>query len=137
MDFVLKTVPPFIHSSTRIHESGQFLNTKSMYFMDYKTFYGHQTPFYDDRSGGKFSAFGLLHLQHARTNIFPPRTLSLQKVFAYPYSKVRMLGASENFFVNYLATPRPATILSLATDSNGILACSGLSLPLLSKMETM
>jgi hypothetical protein len=35
-------------------KAGQFLNTKSMYFMDYKHFMGNQTPFITTDPVGSF-----------------------------------------------------------------------------------
>jgi hypothetical protein len=102
-------------------KAGQFLNTKSMYFMDYKHFMGNQTPFMTTDPVGSFRILDYYsystHDKYFSANVH----YHFRKFLLTRIPKIRMLGASENFFVNYLATPQSNNYTELGYGLNGIL----------------
>jgi len=102
-------------------KAGQFLNTKSMYFMDYKHFMGNQTPFMTTDPVGSFRVLDYYsystHDKYFSANVH----YHFRKFLLTRIPKIRMLGASENFFVNYLATPSSNNYTELGYGLNGIL----------------
>ncbi len=102
-------------------KAGQFLNSKSMYFMDYKHFDGNQTPFMTTSPVGSFRLLDYYRYS-TRDKYFSANVhYHFRKFLLTRIPKVRMLGASENFFVNYLATPSSGNYTELGYGLNGIL----------------
>jgi hypothetical protein len=102
-------------------KAGQFLNNKSMYFMDYKHFMGNQTPFMTTDPVGSFRILDY-YTYSTRDKYFSANVhYHFRKFLLTRIPKVRMLGASENFFVNYLATPYSNNYTELGYGLNGIL----------------
>jgi len=102
-------------------KAGQFLNTKSMFFMDYKHFMGNQTPFMTTDPVGSFRILDY-YTYSTRDKYFSANVhYHFRKFLLTRIPKVRMLGASENFFVNYLATPYSKNYTELGYGLNGIL----------------
>jgi len=102
-------------------KAGQFLNTKSMYFMDYKHFMGNQTPFMTTDPVGSFRILDYYNYSTSDKYFFGNVHYHFRKFLLTRIPKVRMLGASENFFVNYLATPYSNNYTELGYGLNGIL----------------
>jgi len=102
-------------------KAGQFLNTRSMYFMDYKHFMGNQTPFITTDPVGSFRLLDYYnystHDKYFSANVH----YHFRKFLLTRIPKVRLLGASENFFINYLATPSSNNYTELGYGLNGIL----------------
>jgi hypothetical protein len=100
---------------------GAFLNTKSMYFMDYKHFTGNMTPFMTTDPAGSFRVLDYYkystHDKYFSANIH----YHFRKFLISRIPKVRLLGVTENFFVNYLATPSSKNYTELGYGINGIL----------------
>lgn len=100
---------------------GIFLNNRKMYFMDYKHFMGNRTPLI---TADPVGSFRLLDYYKYSTN---------DKYFAgnvhYHFRKflltrmpyVRILGVSENIFINYLATPSSKNYTEVGYSIDGIL----------------
>jgi len=102
-------------------KGGMFLNTKAMYFMDYKHFMGNQTPFMTTDPVGSFRILDY-YTYSTRDKYFSANVhYHFRKFLLTRIPKVRMLGASENFFVNYLATPYSNNYTELGYGLNGIL----------------
>src|SRR5260221_106321 len=102
-------------------KAGQFLNTKSMYFMDYKHFMGNLTPFMTTDPVGSFRLLDYYNYS-TRDKYFSANVhYHFRKFLLTRIPKIRMLGASENFFVNYLATPSSNNYTELGYGLNGIL----------------
>ncbi len=101
-------------------KAGKFLNTKSMYFMDYKHFAGNQTPFITTDPVGSFRL--LDYYQYStRDQYFSANVhYHFRKFLVTRIAKARLLGVSENFFVNYLATPSSNNYTELGYGLNGI-----------------
>jgi hypothetical protein len=102
-------------------KAGKFLNTKSMYFMDYKHFAGNQTPFITSDPVGSFRL--LPYYQYSTSNEYFSANVHyhFRKFLISRIPQVRMLGVTENFFVNYLATPYSNNYTELGYGINGIL----------------
>src|SRR5260221_5780990 len=86
-------------------KAGKFLNSKSMYFMDYKHFMGNQTPLITTDPAGSFRLLDYYKYstqdQYFSANIH----YHFRKFLVSRIPKARLLGVTENFFANYLATP--------------------------------
>src|SRR5260221_587573 len=110
-------------------KAGQFLNTKSMYFMDYRHFTGNLTPFMTTDPVGSFRLLDYYNYS-TRDKYFSANVhYHFRKFLLTRIPKVRMLGASENFFVNYLATPSSSNYTELGYGLNGILRLFRLEFP--------
>ncbi|MBS1981895.1 MAG: carboxypeptidase-like regulatory domain-containing protein [Bacteroidetes bacterium] len=100
---------------------GKFLNTRSMYFMDYKHFAGNQTPFITSDPAGSFRLLPYYTFS-TRNQYFSANVhYHFRKFLITRIPKARMLGLSENFFMNYLATPYSNNYTELGYGLNGIL----------------
>jgi hypothetical protein len=83
---------------------GTFFNNTRMYFMDYKHFMGNRTPFI---TGDPNSTFRLLDYYRYSTSddyLEGHAHYHFRKFLLTYLPKARMLGLSENVFVNHLAT---------------------------------
>ncbi|MBS1489458.1 MAG: carboxypeptidase-like regulatory domain-containing protein [Bacteroidetes bacterium] len=102
-------------------KAGKFLNTRSMYFMDFKHFAGNQTPFITSDPAGSFRLLPYYtystHDQYFSANVH----YHFRKFLVTRIPRARLLGISENFFVNYLATPHSNHYTELGYGLNGIL----------------
>ena len=92
-----------------------------MYFMDYKHFMGNQTPFMTTDPVGSFRILDYYNYSTSDKYFFGNVHYHFRKFLLTRIPKVRMLGASENFFVNYLATPYSNNYTELGYGLNGIL----------------
>src|SRR6218665_3016476 len=85
--------------------TGKFLNTKSMYFMDYKHFAGNLTAFVTTNPMGSFR---LLDYYKYSTNdkYFSAHIHYNFRKFLFTHiTKFHLLGMSESLFANHLAAP--------------------------------
>ncbi|HEX8060613.1 MAG TPA: DUF5686 and carboxypeptidase regulatory-like domain-containing protein, partial [Cyclobacteriaceae bacterium] len=83
---------------------GTFFNNTRMYFMDYKNFMGNRTPFI---TGDPNSTFRLLDYYRYSTSddyLEGHAHYHFRKFLLTYLPKARMLGLSENVFVNHLTT---------------------------------
>ncbi len=102
-------------------KAGKFLNSKSMYFMDYKHFTGNLTPFMTTDPAGSFRLLDYYKYSTRDKYLSANVHYNFRKFLFTRIPKVRMLGLSENFFVNYLATPSSGNYTELGYGLNGIL----------------
>lgn len=102
-------------------KAGKFLNTRSLYFMDYKHFDGNQTSFITSDPAGSFRL--LPYYAYSTRNEYLSANVHyhFRKFLVTRIPKARMMGLSENFFVNYLATPYSNNYTELGYGLNGIL----------------
>jgi hypothetical protein len=101
-------------------KGGSFFNNKSMYFMDYKHFMGNRTWFI---TGDPTSSFRLLdyYLYSTSDDYLEAHAHYHFRKFLLTYlPKARMMGLSENVFVNHLAT-RTAQYSEVGYSIDGIL----------------
>lgn len=100
---------------------GKFLNSKSMYFMDYKHFMGNQTPIITTDPAGSFRLLDY-YSYSTRDQYFSANVhYHFRKFLISRIPKARMLGVTENFFVNYLSTAYSNNYTELGYGINGIL----------------
>jgi hypothetical protein len=102
-------------------KAGQFLNSRSVYFMDYKHFTGNMTPFMTTDPVGSFRILDYYKYSTADKYFSANVHYHFRKFLLTRIPKVRLLGASENFFVNYLFTPSSGNYTELGYGLNGIL----------------
>ncbi|HTH54562.1 MAG TPA: DUF5686 and carboxypeptidase regulatory-like domain-containing protein [Cyclobacteriaceae bacterium] len=101
--------------------AGKFLNSKSMYFMDYKHFMGNQTPLMTTDPAGSFRLLDY-YAYSTRDQYFSANVhYHFRKFLVSRIPKARLLGVTENFFVNYLATPYSNNYTELGYGINGLL----------------
>jgi len=102
-------------------KAGKFLNTKALYFMDYKHFMGNQTPLMTTDPVGSFRLLDY-YTYSTRDKYFSANVhYHFRKFLITRIPRARLMGVSENFFVNYLATPSSGNYTELGYGLNGIL----------------
>ncbi|GHN00179.1 hypothetical protein WSM22_16680 [Cytophagales bacterium WSM2-2] len=100
---------------------GKFLNSKSLYFMDYKHFKGNLTPFSTTDPVGSFRLLDYYAYSTRDQYLSANVHYHFRKFIISRIPKARLLGVTENFFVNYLATPYSQNYTELGYGINGIL----------------
>ena len=102
-------------------QAGKFFNTENMYFMDYKHFLGNRTWFVTSDPVGSFRLMDY-YLNSTADKYFSTNVhYHFRKFLATRLAKVRMIGVTENIFVNYLATPSSQNYTELGYGLEGIL----------------
>src|SRR5258707_8678363 len=102
-------------------KAGKFLNSKSMYFMDYKHFMGNQTPLITTDPAGSFRLLDYYKYSIQDQDFSANIHYHFRKFLVSRIPKARLLGVTENFFANYLATPSSGNYTELGYGINGIL----------------
>ncbi len=102
-------------------KAGTFLNTDKMYFMDYKHFLGNRTGLVTTDPVGSFRLLDYYTNstkdKYLTANVhYHFRKLAITRI---PY--VRLLGITENVFVNYLYTPTSNNYTEVGYGLDGIL----------------
>ncbi len=99
----------------------KFLNTRSMYFMDYVHFLGNQTPFVTTDPVGSFRLLDYYLYstrdKYVTTNVH----YHFRKFLFTQFPLIRLTGISENIFVNYLAAPLSNDYTEVGYSLDGIL----------------
>jgi hypothetical protein len=102
-------------------KAGKFFNAKSIYFMDYKHFMGNQTGIITTDPVGSFRLMDY-YKYSTRDHYFSANIhYHFRKFLISRIPKARLLGVTENFFFNYLATPSSGNYTELGYGINGIL----------------
>jgi len=102
-------------------KAGKFLNSKSMFFMDYKHFTGNMTPFMTTDPVGSFRILDYYKFSTRDKYISVNIHYHFRKFLISRIPKARLFGLTENFFINYLATPSSNNYTELGYGLNGIL----------------
>ncbi len=102
-------------------KGGKFLNADKIYFMDYKHFLGNRTPFIITDPVGSFRL--LDYYAHSTKDQYLTANIHYhwRKFLITRIPKVRLMGITENIFVNYLATPTSQNYTELGYGLDGIL----------------
>jgi hypothetical protein len=100
---------------------GYFLNTNSMYFMDFKHFLGNQTPFVTSDPVGSFRLLDYYRYSTSDKYFVANVHYRFRKLLVSTIPYVRLAGIRENVFVNYLATPTSKNYTELGYSIDGIL----------------
>ncbi len=102
-------------------QAGKFLNSDKMYFMDYKHFDGNRTYLTTSDPVGSFRLMDYYQNSTSDKYFSANMHYHFRKFLVTRFPKVRMLGMSENVFVNYLATPYSQNYTELGYGLEGIL----------------
>ncbi len=100
---------------------GMFLNTKAMYFMDYKHFLGNKTPFSTTDPVGSFRLLDYYRYSTSDQYFVGNVHYQFRKFLVTTIPYVRLAGIRENIFVNYLATPTSRNYTEVGYSIDGIL----------------
>jgi hypothetical protein len=100
--------------------AGSFLNNRSMFFMDYKHFLGNRTPFVTTDPIGSFRLLDYYQFSTTRDYFITNAHYHLRKFLVTRIPRVRLMGITENIFVNYLATPSSQNYTEVGYSLDGI-----------------
>jgi hypothetical protein len=100
---------------------GMFLNSKKMYFMDFKHFLGNQTPFITNDPVGSFRLLDYYRYSTSDKYFVANVHYQFRKFLVSTIPYVRLAGIRENVFVNYLATPTSKNYTEVGYSIDGIL----------------
>ncbi len=100
---------------------GTFFNTGNMYFMDYKHFLGNRTIFSTSDPVGSFRLMDYYRYSTNNQYFVANAHYHFRKFLVTQIAKVRLIGVTENIFVNYLATPSSGNYTELGYGLDGIL----------------
>jgi hypothetical protein len=101
--------------------AGKFFNAGTMYFMDYKHFLGNRTPFITTDPVGSYRL--LDYYKYSTNNQYFTANVHyhFRKFLVTQLAKIRLIGVTENIFVNYLATPTAGNYTEVGYGLDGIL----------------
>lgn len=100
---------------------GMFLNSSSMYFMDYKHFLGNRTPFSTTDPVGSFRLLDYYNFSTSDKYFAGNVHYHFRKFMVTRIPVVRLTGIRENIFVNYLATHASRNYTEVGYGIDGIL----------------
>ncbi|MBS1544563.1 MAG: carboxypeptidase-like regulatory domain-containing protein [Bacteroidetes bacterium] len=101
-------------------KAGEFLHAGNMYFMDYKHFLGNQTPFVTTDPIGSFRLLNYYNFSTRDRYLTGNVHYHWRKLLITRIPKVRMMGITENTFLNYLLTPQCRDYTELGYGLDGI-----------------
>jgi Family of unknown function (DUF5686)/CarboxypepD_reg-like domain len=102
-------------------QAGKFFNAGSMYFMDYNHFLGNRTPIITSDPVGSFRLLDYYRYSTKDEYFTGNVHYHFRKFLFTRIPKVRLVGVTENVFVNYLATPTSGNYTELGYGLDGIL----------------
>jgi hypothetical protein len=100
---------------------GMFLNTRQMYFQDFKHFLGNQTWFVTTDPVGSFRLLDYYKYSTADKYFVGNVHYQFRKFLVSNIPIVRLAGIRENVFINYLATPTSKNYTEVGYSIDGIL----------------
>lgn len=100
---------------------GTFFNVGNMYFMDYKHFLGNKTIFSTVDPVGSYRLLDYYRYSTNNEYFAANAHYHFRKFLVTQIAKVRLIGVTENVFVNYLATPTSGNYTELGYGLDGIL----------------
>lgn len=100
---------------------GMFLNSRKIYFMDYKHFLGNQTPFITNDPVGSFRLLDYYRYSTADKYFAGNLHYQFRKFLVTSLPIARVAGIRENVFINYLATPSSKNYTEVGYSIDGIL----------------
>lgn len=101
--------------------AGSFINDSQLSFMDYKHFLGNRTFFTTSDPIGSFRLMDYYQFSTAREYLSLNTHYHFRKFMLTRFTKIRMLGITENVFVNYLATPASKNYTEVGYSIDGVL----------------
>jgi hypothetical protein len=100
---------------------GTFLNSRRMFFMDYKHFLGNKTPFSTNDPVGSFRLLDYYKYSTNDEYFVANVHYRFRKFLVSNITYVRLAGIRENIFVNYLATPTSGNYTEVGYSIDNIL----------------
>lgn len=100
---------------------GTFFSGRKMYFMDYKHFLGNKTPFVTTDPVGSYRLLDYYAFSTHDKYVTANAHYHLRKFLITRIPYVRLMGITENIFVNYLASPTANNYVELGYGLDGIL----------------
>lgn len=100
---------------------GTFFSGRKMYFMDYKHFLGNKTPFVTTDPVGSYRLLDYYAFSTHDKYLTVNAHYHLRKFLITRIPYVRLMGITENIFVNYLASPTSNNYVELGYGLDGIL----------------
>jgi hypothetical protein len=102
-------------------KAGKFLSRDQMYFMDYQHFLGNLTPIITTDPAGSFRLLDYYQFS-TRDEFFSANVhYHFRKFLVTRIPKIRLIGITENLFVNYLTTPVAGNYTEVGYGLEGIL----------------
>lgn len=102
-------------------QGGAFFNNDKMYFMDYKHFLGNRTWITTSDPVGSYRLMDYYLNSTSNEYLAANMHYHFRKFLVTRIPKVRMVGVSENMFVNYLYTPDSKNYTEVGYGLEGIL----------------
>ena len=102
-------------------KAGKFLNADKLYFMDYQHFLGNLTPLVTTDPVGSFRLMDYYRYSTSDQYFAANAHYHFRKFLVSSIPYVRLLGITENIFVNYLATPTSKNYTEVGYGIEGIL----------------
>lgn len=102
-------------------KGGTFFGRQQMYFMDFKHFLGNQTPFVTTDPVGSYRLLDYYAFSTSDKYVTANVHYHFRKLLVTRITYVRLAGITENFFVNYLASPTSGNYAELGYGLDGIL----------------
>ncbi|MDZ4716488.1 MAG: DUF5686 and carboxypeptidase regulatory-like domain-containing protein [Cytophagales bacterium] len=102
-------------------KGGTYFSRKQMYFMDYKHFLGNRTPFVTTDPIGSYRLLDYYAYSTNDKYVTANAHYHFRKLLVTRITYVRLAGITENFFVNYLASPTSGNYTELGYGLDGIL----------------
>ncbi len=102
-------------------KGGTFFSGRRMYFMDYKHFLGNKTPFVTTDPVGSYRLLDYYAFSTKDKYLTANVHYHLRKFLVTRIPYVRLMGITENLFVNYLASPTSSNYVELGYGLDGIL----------------
>lgn len=100
---------------------GFFINSRRMYFMDYRHFLGNQTPFITNDPVGSFRLMDYYLYSTADQYLVANIHYQFRKFIITTIPYVRLAGIRENIFLNFLKTPTSGNYAEAGYSIDGIL----------------
>jgi hypothetical protein len=102
-------------------KGGTFFSNRRMYFMDYKHFLGNLTPFVTTDPVGSYRILDYYAFSTQDKYATVNAHYHLRKFLVTRIPYIRLMGITENLFVNYLASPTSNNYVELGYGLEGIL----------------
>ena len=102
-------------------KAGKFLNTHKLFFMDYQHFLGNRTPLVTTDPVGSFRLMDYYRYSTSDQYFTANVHYHFRKFLVTTIPYARLLGITENIFINYLATPTSRNYTEVGYGVEGIL----------------
>lgn len=108
------------HANFNVY-AGTFLNSRSMYFMDFRHFMGNRTPVITSAQASSYRLLDYYENSTREKYLSAIAHYHFRKLLFTRIPKLRLLGIEENMFASYLRTPVLGNYTELGYSLDGIL----------------